>query len=298
MSILVFCWVLILLASTVYSFSPRDSQTSSASRVLLHANGESSANWWEPQWTDVEILSNKAACASGRCRAIRVNAPESLQQEYRAPGQYIQVRNTGQDDQDQDDAPLLLCFLPIASSPRKDYFEFLVKDNNNEEKKWLLDLPVGTQLQLSGVLGKGFQPREIPTMKPATTIMDAESIIMACNGLGLASLKAAIESGRLPKGKLYYGERTADDLCFADQFEEWEDEFGFQVIPVLSQKGDSDDVYREGYVQDALAKDGLDGNPDQCYALVCGVMEMMDSVTDFLKGEGVSPTRIMLNLEA
>ena len=41
-----------------------------------------------------------------------------------------------------------------------------------------------------------------------------------------------------------------------------------------------------------------EGDPEKCYALVCGVMEMIDSVTDCLKDEGVSPTRIMLNLEA
>lgn len=267
--------------ASAFTFS---SSSRRESPFQLSANGES-GNWWEPQFTDVEILSNEAACESGHSRSIKVNAPEEQQREYRAPGQYIQVRY--KEDQ--------LCFLPIASSPRKDYFEFLIKDNN-EEKKWLLDLPAGTKLQLSGVLGKGFQPRELPTMKPATGIMDAESIIMACNGLGLSSLKAAIESGKLPKGKLYYGERTAGDLCYADQFDKWEKDFGFQVIPVLSQP-DNNPGYREGYVQDALRKDGLEGDPDQIYALACGVMIMMDEVTDFLKEKGVSPTRIMLNLE-
>lgn len=255
-------------------------------QTLLLANGES-GNWWEPTWTDVGILSNEKACQSGRTRCIKVNAPEEQQKEYRAPGQYIQVRY-------QED---LLCFLPIASSPRKDHFEFLIKDDGNEEKAWLLDLPAGTKLQLSSVLGKGFQPRELPTMKPATSIMDCENVVMACNGLGLASLKAAIESGSLQGGRLYYGERTVDDLCFADRFDEWEKDFKFEVIPVLSQP-DNNPGHREGYVQDALKKDGVKGDADQCYSLVCGVMAMMDDVTDYLKEEGVSPTRIMLNLEA
>ncbi|CAB9505964.1 fruit protein [Seminavis robusta] len=272
--------------------------TLSKSHLALAADD---SNWWEPTWTDVEIISNEAVSASAR--AIRVSITDELRDSYRAPGQYIQVKQANADDDDNPN----MCFLPLASAPRNDYFEFLVK-TNRDDRSWMLE-PGVTKLQLSGVLGKGFQPREIDETIMSNgerpNIFGASTIIMAANGSGMASLKAAIESGRLTSGgTLYYGERTKEDLCYKDLYSEWKSKFGFQVVPCLSQPTKDDDLedsvtpIKEGYVQDVVSSNGLEEHdPATCFALLCGVMEMMDGVTEFLKGEGVSVNTILLNLE-
>jgi NAD(P)H-flavin reductase len=100
-----------------------------------------------------------------------------------------------------------------------------------------------------------------------------------------------------------YGERTFADLCYQDKFAQWEADFGFRVVPCLSQPTEKDSsdstTVKKGYVQDVLQSDGLHGHdPGTCFALVCGISEMMNKVTDYLKGEGVDSSKIMLNLEA
>jgi hypothetical protein len=177
------------MASCAFPLGRPIQQSVSTKRGLLM----SSSNWWEPTWTTVKILANNPACDSGRSRAIRVSAPEELRATYRAPGQFIQVKEVGVSDEDNPN----FCFLPLASAPRADHFEFLVK--NRDDRSWLMECKVGTELQLSGVLGKGFQPREIVDGE-RPNIFDASTIIMAANGSGMASLKAAIESGRLVSG--------------------------------------------------------------------------------------------------
>ena len=139
------------------------------------------ANWWEPTWTTVEIIASDPACDSGKSRAIRVSAPEDLRDSYMAPGQFIQVQEIDGENEDNPN----FCFLPFASSPRADHFEFLVKDR--DDRSWLLDCKVGTKLQLSGVLGKGFQPREANPDPLAAMI-----IVLASKILGRSPFAASL----------------------------------------------------------------------------------------------------------
>jgi NAD(P)H-flavin reductase len=117
-----------------------------------------------------------------------------------------------------------------------------------------------------------------------------QNVLLFAAGSGIAPIKAAMESGQLDvkdgarTARLYYGERTADDLCFKDEFAAWE-AAGFEVVPVLSQP-DTNWKGRAGYVQTALEEDGI-AIPRNSGALLTGQKGMAEAITDLLSKAGV-----------
>jgi hypothetical protein len=125
--------------------------------------------------------------------------------------------------------------------------------------------------------------------------------------------------------RLYYGEWTQDDLCFPELYDTWKVKYGIQIIPCLSRSPDG-----MGHVQNALRRDlfldqdgdnsdpGVSGastltltsNPIQlsaptttkttdsvvATAFLCGMDDMVVSVTELLQEAGVPPERILINL--
>lgn len=93
-------------------------------------------------------------------------------------------------------------------------------------------------------------------------------------------------------GRLYYGARTADDLCFLERFSKWEDR-GFEVVPVLSKAGPRWNG-RTGYIQNCLQEDGIP-SPRTTGAILCGMVNMTESVSGILTKAGVHEDRILMN---
>jgi hypothetical protein len=125
--------------------------------------------------------------------------------------------------------------------------------------------------------------------------------------------------------RLYYGEWTQDDLCFPELYDTWKVKYGIQIIPCLSRSPDG-----MGHVQNALRRDlfldqdgdysdpGVSGastltltsNPLQlsvptttrttdsvvATAFLCGMDDMVVSVTELLQEAGIPPERILINL--
>jgi CDP-4-dehydro-6-deoxyglucose reductase len=126
-------------------------------------------------------------------------------------------------------------------------------------------------------------------------------VLLFAQGSGIAPIRAAMESGQLQTAspgqggrtaRLYYGERTPDDLCFVADFPKWE-AAGFEVVPVLSQAPDSWNG-RSGYVQTVLEEDGVP-IPRNSGALLCGMKAMADSVREILLKAGVFEGRVLTN---
>lgn len=300
----IFCWSLLILTAQAFTsvsrpaFSSRHIAVTDRPFVLLERDALSSSHrptvqlfmgWGpEPEWSPAKIQSNVKACASGRSITLSVEIPPETAQEYKIPGQYVQVRL------DDNTKPL---FLAIASAPQPENasFEFLVKQTEGNE--WLTSIAPETQLQVSQVMGKGFPVEE--NLEGFKYDFPTQNVLLFATGSGLAPIKAAMESGNLNVGgdsartaRLYYGERTADDLCYVDQFAKWES-IGFEVVPVLSQP---DDAWqgRSGYVQNALEEDGV-AIPRNSGALLCGQKGMTESVKDLLLKAGVFEGRVMFN---
>lgn len=163
-------------------------------------------------------------------------------------------------------------------------------------------------------------------------------VVLLAAGSGIAPLKACIESGQLlglasssfPQVNnttiaLYYGEWTANDLCFTELYQEWKDTYGVTVRTVLSRSHDNnddddDDRPRPCYVQDVLSADlakiyhkddtrrqrpqqPLEQNnatpvqpPQTVYAILCGMDDMIESCTQVLMDYGVPENHILLNI--
>ena len=169
----------------------------------------------DPIWSTAEVTSSETANQSGNTVLITVSVPAETAQEYKIPGQYVQVRLN------EDTKPL---FLAIASPPDAEnaVFEFLVKKTDGNE--WMTGASAGSKIEVSQVLGGGFPMAE--NLDGFKYDFPTQNVLLFGAGSGIAPLRAAMESGQLDVAKagsggrtarLYYGVQTADDLCFVDK---------------------------------------------------------------------------------
>jgi NAD(P)H-flavin reductase len=173
----------------------------------------------------------------------------------------------------------------------------LVKKTEGNE--WFTGIAPGTSVEISQVLGGGFSLEE--NLDGLKYDFPTQNVLLFAAGSGLAPIMAAIESDQLKvkaedggrSCRLYYGERTQDDLCCVDKFPEWE-AAGYEIVPVLSQPDDSKWNGRSGYVQNALEEDGI-AIPRNSGALLCGMKGMTESVKDLLTKAGVFDGRVLFN---
>jgi NAD(P)H-flavin reductase len=244
----------------------------------------------EPVWSSAKVTSNEQACKSGSCVTVKIDVPPETAQEYKIPGQYVQLRLNG------ETKPL---FLAISSAPDQENasFEFLIKKTDGND--WITSASSGTSVEISQVLGGGFPMEE--NLEGFKYDFPTQNVLLFAAGSGIAPIKAAIESGQLNvagqatggrTARLYYGVQNPDELCFVDSFGEWEKN-GFQVVPVLSQPP-NDWEGRTGYVQAALEEDGVP-IPRNSGALMCGMKGMAEAVKDILLKAGVFEGRILTN---
>ena len=243
----------------------------------------------DPIWSSAVVKSNENACSSGKSVTLQVDVPAETAAEFKVPGQYVQVRL------DEETKPL---FLAIASapSPENASFEFLVKKTDGND--WITEIAPGTTFEISQVLGNGYPMEE--NLEGFKFDFPTQNLLLFAAGSGLAPIKSAIESGQLNvkpvaggrSCRLYYGERSADDLCYVSKFQEWE-AAGYQVVPVLSQPEDAWEG-RSGYIQNALEEDGI-AVPRNTGALLCGQKGMTESVKDLLTKAGVFDGRVLFN---
>jgi sulfhydrogenase subunit gamma (sulfur reductase) len=247
----------------------------------------------EPIWTDSVIVGGGAipACESGKSVIVQVQVPEESAKLFTVPGQYVQMRPKAGEGEE----PAKPLFLAIASPPNtgSTTFEFLIKKNDNNS--WITSIADNTIVEISQVLGNGYAIDE--NIEGLKYDFPTQNILLFAAGSGIAPIASAIREGKLSASgsrscRLYYGERTAADLCYIDQYTVWE-ELGIQVVPVLSSS-DDDWNGRTGYVQNALEEDGII-IPRNTASLLCGMKGMTESVKSLLTQAGVFEGRILLN---
>jgi len=228
----------------------------------------------DPEWSPATISGAEVACPSGTCVSVAVTVSPDLVEEYKIPGQYVQVRQTG-----SEDSPL---FLAIASPPSPEAgnaIEFLIKKTDNNA--WITDAAAGSGVECSQVMGGGFPMEE--HMEGFQYDFPTQNVLLFANGSGIAPIRSAIESGQLGTGsgrtaRLYYGVASPDDMPYAEKFAEWE-AAGVEVVPVISRPEEVVGGWsgRTGYVQNALEEDGVP-IPRNSAALLCGVKGMCEAV--------------------
>lgn len=256
-------------------------------------------------WRNVRVLSSRPACRSGKSTVIEVEVDAKTQREYTVPGQFVQFRHS-----ESTPEPIFLAMSSAPSSSSSSSspaptFEFLIK--MSPRLPWLKDaLIAGNTVQISSVAGSGFPVANIGSEGDDAT---TDRYLLAAAGSGIAPIKACIESGMIqprppsPQQQhqqfnstfLYYGEWTSDDLCFSEHYDRWQRTMGVTVVPVLSRSSGASDGGGY-YVQQALQQDRVLSSPGTTGAILCGMDDMVQSVTSVLAEAGVERRRILLNL--
>jgi NAD(P)H-flavin reductase len=203
---------------------------------------------------------------------------------HTTPGQFVQVR-VG------DSKP---AFLAIASPPATSSggsLEFLIKYVEGSTAGFLCNLRKGDTVELSQVLGNGFDIRQISPPEKYSTVF------LFATGSGISPIRSLLESGLEASKRsdvtLYYGARNLQRMAYQERFKEWESS-GVKIVPVLSQP-DDDWTGERGYVQEAFARAKQIRNPLASGAALCGHKGMAEDVTSLLASVGVSKEKILKN---
>ncbi|RDY01660.1 Fruit protein [Mucuna pruriens] len=237
-------------------------------------------------WTPAPLSEIEPAAESLFHVAIDVSDAPDLAASHTLAGQYLQLR--------VPDAPKP-SFLAIASPPKlawaRGVFEFLVKSVAGSTAEALCALKRGDVVELSQVMGNGFNIDRIePPEKFGTVLIFA-------TGSGISPIRSLIESGfdagKRSDVRLYYGARNLQRMAYQDRFKEWESS-GVKIVPVLSQPDENWTGERD-YVQAAFTRAKQISNPPATGAVLCGQKQMAEEVTSILVADGVSADKILKN---
>eukprot|EP00252_Welwitschia_mirabilis_P005932 TRINITY_DN16521_c0_g1_i1.p1 TRINITY_DN16521_c0_g1~~TRINITY_DN16521_c0_g1_i1.p1 ORF type:complete len:351 (-),score=35.58 TRINITY_DN16521_c0_g1_i1:442-1494(-) len=235
-------------------------------------------------WTEAPLVAVEPAAESLYHVVLDAADNPDLVDGYTTPGQFVQVK-VG------NNRPV---FLAMASPPDKSkdgFFEFLIKDIEGSTAGVLCDLKKGDTVELSQVMGDGFDVSQISPPE------DFGSVFLFATGSGISPIRALLEHGldadRRSNVMLYYGARNLKRMAYQEKFKNWESS-GIQIIPVLSQPDDKWDGER-GYIQSAFARAKDIQNPLSTGAVLCGHKQMTEDVTSLLVSEGIPKEKILKN---
>lgn len=132
---------------------------------------------------------------------------------YTVAGQFVQLRC----DESQKPA-----YIALANSPSEaggNLVEMVIKTNDGTAGA-ICDLSEGSDLDVSPVMGKGFQ------VKDRAPLASCPNVYLIATGTGIAPIRALINSGELdiPNREsvaLYYGYRNQDYCAYSEEIESW-----------------------------------------------------------------------------
>ncbi|PHT33297.1 hypothetical protein CQW23_25097 [Capsicum baccatum] len=237
-------------------------------------------------WSTTPLISVSPEAESLFHISIDVSDYPELASSYTKPGQYLQLRVPNVEKPS---------FLAIASPPKvavnKGVFEFLVKSVSGSTAELLCGLNRGDAVELSQVMGNGF---DLDQISPAETY---QTVVIFATGSGISPIRSLIEAGfgadERSDVRLYYGARNLKRMGYQDRFENWASS-GVKVVPVLSQP---DNAWKgeRGYVQAAFSRAKNIFTPQFTGAVLCGQKQMAEEVTSLLVADGVSTEKILKN---
>lgn len=260
-------------------------------RPMRHSLIRLSGSQMESDWNTLKILEVSDAAEGLKNVIVEVGPSEegSLSAAYTVPGMFTQLKPA----QDPDAKP---SFFAIASAPLgSDKFEFLVKET--EGSQWLCGKKAGDVVDVSPVMGNGFAIED--SFNSYKYDFPCQLVNLVAAGSGIAPMRAAIEArsginlnwGR--QCKLYYGVQTPAQMAYAEKFQMWA-KLGVEVIPVVSRPSNTGWPGRTGYVQQAIAEDGV-RVPRNCGVLMCGMKGMTEDVRGLFEAAGTFEGRILTN---
>ncbi|XVF02196.1 hypothetical protein REPUB_Repub04eG0155200 [Reevesia pubescens] len=226
-------------------------------------------------WTPTPISSIEDAAESLFHISIDVSNSPELAASHTVPGQYLQLRLP-----DVEKPSFLAIASPPSLAAASGVFEFLVKSVAGSTAELLCELKKGDLVELSQVMGKGFN---IDMINPPE---DYPTVLIFATGSGISPIRSLIESGfgadKRSDVRLYYGARNLRRMAYQDRFKEWESS-GVKVVPVLSQPDDSW-TGESGYVQAAFARAKQIRSPKGIGAVLCGQRQMIEETSSVCRG--------------
>ncbi|GLT34353.1 hypothetical protein SLA2020_088730 [Shorea laevis] len=237
-------------------------------------------------WTPTPISLIEPAAESLFHISIDVSDSPDLAASHTLAGQYLQLRVP-----DVEKPSFLAIASPPSLATARGAFEFLVKSVTGSTAELLCGLKKGDVVELSQVMGNGFNTDKIDPPD------DYPTVLIFATGSGISPIRSLIESGfganRRSDVRLYYGARNLRRMAYQDRFKDWEAS-GVRVVPVLSQP-DNSWSGESGYVQSAFVKAKQIYSPKGTGAVLCGQKQMAEEVTSILVADGVSSEKILKN---
>jgi ferredoxin-NADP reductase len=173
----------------------------------------------------------------------------------------------------------------IASPPKhRDFFELCVTlVDGGKSSTFLHGLNPGDTVQAMGPLGRFTLPEPLP-----------RDIVFIATGSGIAPFRSMIHDlvDKRTSRKIYlvFGNRFIEDILYRDEWEALARQHPeFQALFTLS-RGQPEWTGPRGYVQDQIDKFVPDPLHKDYY--ICGLVKMIEGVSDKLKALGVPPERI------
>ncbi|KAK6921670.1 Oxidoreductase FAD/NAD(P)-binding [Dillenia turbinata] len=237
-------------------------------------------------WTPAPLSAVESAAESLFHISIDVSVSPDLVSSHTRAGQYLQLRLP-----DVEKPSFLAIASPPSFAAERGEFEFLVKSIAGSTAELLCGLRRGEVVELSQVMGRGF---DIDRISPPDNY---PTVLIFATGSGISPIRSLIESGfnadKRSDVRLYYGARNLQRMAYQDRFADWESS-GVRIVPVLSQPDDSWTGER-GYVQAAFARAKKISDPQSTGVVLCGQKQMAEEVTSILVVEGVSTEKILKN---
>jgi len=197
------------------------------------------------------------------------------------PGQFVEVSVLGIGE----------CPISISSSPTKrGSFELVVRLVGNVTKA-MHNLKKGDTAGIRGPYGRGFD----------TELLKGKDLIFIGGGIGMVPLRSLINyclDKRKDYGRvmLLYGCREPKELIFPDERARWETQSDIEYKATVDRcKPDDNWKGNVGVITTLIP--GLEFNPENTYAIVCGPPIMYKFVVKSLKEKKFSDSHIILSLE-
>ncbi len=184
------------------------------------------------------------------------------------------------------------------------YGEIPISISSAPSNKGFMELCIRKAGRVTSVLHKARRGAMVGIRGPFGTHfpmakMTGHSVLLIAGGLGLAPLRAPIfhvteNRTDFDQVHIIYGTRTPAQLLFDYQYEQWRRIDGVNLSIIVQEP---DDAWSGEVGLITQLVDGIDFDPDDTYAIVCGPPVMFKFVCDQLSAKGVPMHRMFVSLE-
>jgi ferredoxin-NADP reductase len=221
-------------------------------------------------------LLDRIVPEAGRSTSLILRAEDNLGHEFE-PGQFAWLRLT---DETTRFAEHPFSYSSSAKDPAQIAFTIRAYEGFSAR---VAQLPVGTRFQVDGPHG-AFRIRA-----------SAKGLLLLAYGIGITPsmsiLRTAADRGDTRSFVLFYANRRAEDITFADELDELRRRSNLRIVHVLSQPP-ADWTGERGRITAVSLQRELPDDLSRWDFFICGARKPVDSGTAALAAIGVPPERV------